>query len=171
MTTKIAIGGQTLIAGREMPVELQQQLEQLVRNVAEENGQPAAGIFDPVNATAIKVATAQQFVINGHRYRSLDEMPPAERKVFEQARNLLLNQAFRGEALAGTTENPPGLLLTSDATPRQPMSSADVLASSPTLFSPGHEESELGWLVHLFVLLLGIVIGLALAAAVWSALK
>src|SRR5262245_66462130 len=94
MTTPVAFFGKTFIAGQEVPPELRQQLEQLVLKAQDQTGQQGAGVLEASGSPAIKIATSHQIVVNGHRYGSLDEMPPAERQLFEQLRGLLLEQTF-----------------------------------------------------------------------------
>jgi len=171
MTTPIAFFGETLVAGPDVPPELRQQLEQLVLKVQSGSDQAGAGVLEASSSPAIKIASSHQIVVNGHRYGSLEEMPPAERQLFEQLRSLLFAQTF-GQAKSSpiTTGTVPGLPMAGKEL-QQPAVSPDALNTLPTFLSPGGEESQLSWFVQLFVLLLGIGVGLVIAVAVWSALK
>jgi len=83
-------------------------------------------------------------------------------------RGMFVDQAFGGsQSEASASPNLPAQGVAGDPRISQP----GVLASVPTILSPGRESSDLGWLVQFFVLLLGIVIGLAIAATAWFALK
>jgi len=168
MNTRIVVNGQTLLAGKDKPVELQRQLDELARSLAEQNANPVSGVLEGSDRTAVQMATAQQFIINGRRYSSIDEMPPAERKLFEQMRGMLIDQAFGKAQPAGqATANVAGESTANRATALQPI----AYLNAPTFLSPGREASDLAWLVQLFLLLLGITIGLAVAVAIWFALK
>jgi hypothetical protein len=168
MNTRIALSGQTFIAGKDVPLQLQQQVEQFVQGLADQNGNGVPDVLEGSANGVVQMAKSQQFIINGRRYGSLEEMPLAERKLFEQMRGLLIDQTFgNGQATAGGAGNVPSLAINQDASaPHQ-----GVYSASPTFLSPGREGSDLAWFVQLFVLLLGIAIGLAIAVAVWFALK
>jgi hypothetical protein len=171
MTTPIAFFGKTLVAGPDVPPELRQQLEQLVLKVQSGNDQAGTGVLEASSSPAIKIATSHQIVVNGHRYGSLEEMPPAERQLFEQLRSLLLEQTIgQGQTANTTTGIVPGLPPDGNTLQPRPVS-PDALNSLPTFLSPGREESQLSWLIQFFVLLFGIGVGLVIAVAVWSALK
>ena len=171
MTTPIAFFGKTLVAGQDVPPELRQQLEQLVLKVQSGNDQAGEGVLEASSSPAIKIATSQQIVVNGHRYGSLEEMPLAERQLFEQLRSLLLQQTFgQGQSPATTTGTVPGLPLAGNDS-LQSAKTPSALNSLPTFLSPGREESQLSWIVQFFVLIFGIAIGMVIAVAVWSALK
>ena len=169
MNTRIVVNGSTFLAGKEKPVELQRQIDQLTRSLAEQQvNQSATKAIGGTDGAAVQVATSQQFVINGRRYKSLEEMPPADRKLFEQMRGLLVDQAFgKGPATAGAAANFPGPPNESGATSIEPV----ISYAAPRFLAPSQEDSDLAWLGPFFLLLLGISIGLAIAAALWFALK
>jgi len=165
MNTQIAFSGQTFIASQEVPPQLKQQIEQLLQ--ADQNGNGIPDVLEaPASGNGLQMAKSQQFVINGRRYGSLEEMLPAERKLFEQMQRLLINQAF-GQTPDTGAGNPPSLTFDQAASGQR----QTTFVTSPTFLSPGREGSDLAWFVQLFLLLLGIAIGLAIAVALWFALK
>ena len=166
MNKQIAFSQNMFFAGKEVPPELRQQLEQLAQGLVDKCADGGPHAARRADQAAVHVATAQQFVINGHRYSSLEEMPPAERKLFEQLRGALLVPALGGHQ----PDRLPGTLV-SESLPGSRAFSGAASPSAPTLLSPGAEPSQLSWLVEFFVLIFGIAIGLAIAVWVWFALK
>jgi len=166
MNTRIVVNGSTLVAGKEKPVELQRQIDELTRSLAEQQvNQSATEAIGGTDGTAVQVTTSQQFVINGRSYKSLEEMPPADRKLFEQMRGLLVDQALgKGSATAANAPGPPNSSHTASIEPI-------ISFTAPTFLLPNQEDSDLAWLGPFFLLLLGISIGLAIAVALWFALK
>jgi hypothetical protein len=160
MKTQIAITGHSFVSGDKLPPEMRDQAEQVLQTLQGttfNDGQTPATICGQPAVAAV----TQQFIVNGHRYASLDEIPENERKLFEQVSNALLAQALGGAkscSPAGAVDEPQH-------------AAGFVPPTSPTFLNPGKEESDLGWLVQFFVLILGVIIGLAIAGAVWFAIK
>jgi len=160
MKTQIAVTGHTIVSGENLTPEMRERVEQVLQGLeatATNDAQTPATIAG-LPATA---AVTQQFIVNGHRYTSLNELPDKDRRLFEQVSNALLAQTLgsaKSYSPVGTAFEPPN-------------PTGLVPTASPTFLNPGKDESDLGWLVQFFVLILGVIIGLAIAGAVWFAIK
>jgi hypothetical protein len=160
MKTQIAVTGHTLVSGEKLTPEMRQQVEQLVQTL-----QAGASSNVPLSATVggqpAVAAVTRQFIVNGHRYTSLEEMPENERKLFQQVGSALLTQGLGG----------PQAVAIDSVAGQQSKNALPMQAAAPTFLNPGKEESDLGWLVQFFVLVLGVAIGLGIAGAIWFAVK
>ena len=160
MNTQITITGHSSASGEELTPEMRERVEQVLQTLqapAANDAQTTAMIGGQPGVAAMR----QQFIANGHRYTSLNEVPDKDRRLFEQVSNALLAQTLGGAKSCAAN----GAAL-------EPRHSAGfVPPASPTFLNPGKDESDLGWLVQFFVLILGVIIGLAIAGAVWFAIK
>jgi hypothetical protein len=168
MSTRILFTGQTFLAGKDVAPALQQQVEQLMQGLSDQNGNGVPDVLEGSGNGSGPIAKSQQFIVNGRRYSSIDEMPSAERKLFDQMRGIFIDQAFGGsQSEASAAPSLPAQGVAGDP----PISQPGDVSSVPTILNPSPESSDLGWLVQFFVLLLGILIGLAIAVTAWFALK
>src|SRR5262245_30753711 len=109
MSTRILFTGQTLLSSKDAPPQRQQQVEQLLQGLADQNGNGVPDVLEGSDSGTAQMATSHQFIVNGRRYRSIDEMPPAERGLFEQMRGMLVDQALgKGQSAQGATPYLPG---------------------------------------------------------------
>ena len=164
---KIIVNGQTWAGSDKPSPDVQKQLDKIVETLADKNGNGVPDILEQDGKPAVQFCSSSRIVINGRSYTSLEEMPPADRQLFEQMQAGLAKQGWGavagliGARVPATTPLTPADSSGREAANRAPLASALLIS----------EEGDSRWLFNLLLLLVGIFIGLAIAIGVWFALK
>ncbi len=190
---RIVIGGKTYNSVEEMPEDVRQKYEEIMRRLDQnqngipdvleggnlfadnnQNGMPDA--FEQLAALAIqsKMLSAQ-FTVNGQTYESLDQLPPELRAKYEQAMSRLdanhngIPDFREGTANQAASSSGMADVISSQANPNPfPVSTFPAAASNPLPASPVIEPVSTGnWgAIIAGIVLIGFCI-LVAAAGAW----
>ena len=140
---KIVVNGREYSSPNEMPADVREGYERAMAALADKNDNGIPDILETHLGTltrsvsegvsggssalpATTVVSTQKFVINGHEYDSIDQMPPEVRRQFEQVQSLLA-----GSAQPSQPGLPPVLRTLDPLDPAQWTPSRGLLATNP----------------------------------------
>lgn len=161
----IVIDGKTYNSVNEMPPDVRAKYDQAMRVLKDREQDGTPDVFNASSSTQV-FSNAMKFVVNGHEYNNIEDLPPEARAKYEQAMGTLdKNRNGIPDFVEGMMGMMP--LQTPDQTSSSPISSPRSATRAPQPASPTiSPDTSNGWML---VLAGGLLLLLCAAGAfgVW----